>query len=384
MEKMTTLHAAFVNFAGKIVREMSVPCALYRHIDIPYIEFDDNLINEILTPLIPEEGKLDFYDKTSDRFNFTCSNILHIEHGLYDVPDRIDIDILVYETFEDDEIIEHHMLLEPGIWKDDEYGTPCRVCDDSRYHFALDILVPKLILLDDTGKDSWKQNFFTAICELDMFLNSIFEEDDDDDDIDEFKCDDNCEECINKHCLDNPDYIIKQVHDEIDENDEKIFRQLYQRILSGKYTLAKNNNKDDEDVDEYDPDKYECIDDCENCSYPECVNHPQHNPKYVTNEWYSNRCAGHCDDCQRLFCITGERIALTRRSVNNTCDTKCGGCGHRKECEKAKAEFNVEKLYPPVMRVNYPDITLSNIINRLNYTTTKMNKSSSKRKHRKW
>ena len=174
----------------------------------------------------------------------------------------------------------------------------------------------------------------------------------DDIDDEEFECDDDCEHCDNIDCWDNPNHNSEEDYDDEDDIEE-----------------CEETNTDDEKMK-----KCSLYGVCEECSMTWCINHPYYSPndKLGTLLRYSDRCAGYCDDCKRMLCITGE----IRRKNETTANSKCDKCSHCKECNNLKTEFNVENLYPNKMIVKkFNDYEMNNITNK---------NTKSKRKYRKW
>lgn len=372
MGKQTILHAVFVDFNREVIREMYVPCDLYRHTDMPYIEFNDMIIKDILTPITPVEGRLDFYDKNQDRFNFKCPNIKDLAYEKCDVPNEIVIEILTYIN---EEGFEYYDLMSPGLWQVNEYGERYRMCDDAILYIINKTYVPKIKkTCEDKHVDyTWKDMFFEAFRELHLML---IDPDDEKDDYDEFECDGDCDNC--EYCGNDEDDI------EEFECDGVCFACDNEQCFDHPNHESKNIPDDEEDESEYNDvdnvEKFKCDGDgdCETCRLIECINNPKHNHIATLNNvyLYSDRCAGHCDECKRTFCITGERRIDKSRSVkDNTSNTKCDECPHRKECEKAKAEFSTKKMI-----VNNIDKTSKYPVKMIRVNM----KPSSKRKYRKW
>ena len=387
MSNQTTMHVIFVNPDRRVIRNLYTTCILYRlEGKRPYIEFTDNIVKNILTPLTPKECSLDFYDDYNDRFNFNCYNILDLANDECEVPEEITVEILTIPNIGTDingeeNIIEEYILLEPGLWKTDKNGDRYRVCDDAMLHIINDIHVPELeIEYKEKGIEySWKELFFEAHSQLHlMLIEEDDEEDIEDEDYDEeFDCDEDCENCVNTDCWDNPVHNLYSAegHSVCDTNCEECDSHP-DNYIEDDDNHEINNNKDN----------FKCMGDgdCEMCRLIECINNPKHNHSTTLNTvyLYSDRCAGHCDDCKRTYCITGERRTNKIDSVKDITPniTKCDKCSHRKECEKAKAEFNVRKLYPEQMIVHDIDKTSKYPVKMINVVY----KPSSKRKHRKW
>lgn len=238
--KTVELRVVIINTANAVVRVIETECYLDRSVAMPEITICDRMVTEHILNHDSSQYTMVYYDPMLDRFNFKCD----IKALASD--DRVMIDpveICFMEIIDSDGCATY-ILMQPGMWHYNGYGSRFRMCDDAMLNVVVHQYIKEEVRANALVSDTFMKQFISIMDDVLIIPPHDYTDDDEDneDDDDADWEDDEDDDFEDKNVCCNMiynDMCQIETKDEIRDDIER-----YLRHFQPDYKLVKKEDLD--------------------------------------------------------------------------------------------------------------------------------------------
>lgn len=231
--KTVELRVVIINTAHAVVRVIETECYLDRSVAMPEITIWDRMVTDHILNHDSSKYSMVYYDPMLDRFNFKCDvKALASDDRVMEDP----VEICFMEIIDSDGCATY-ILMQPGMWHYNGYGTRFRMCDDAMLNVVAHQYIKEEVRANALVSDTFMKQFISIMDDVLIIPPHDFTEDDADEDDEDDDDDDDFEDT-------NVLFTMIYAHERQIETKDKIRTDIetYLRFYQPDYKLVKINN----------------------------------------------------------------------------------------------------------------------------------------------